>query len=250
MNELVITNNKGTNITTSMIVAEIFGKEHRRVLQDIRDLHCSPQFHELNFVLSFIIRQLPNNGSKEDSFYEITKDGFSFLVMGYTGEKAARFKEDFINAFNKNESLLKNPDYILAQAQQILFDRIKSIENQLHQKDERLALQEHEIKTAAPKVEYYDSVLQAEGLIPANVIAKELGMSAVTLNKLLHQKGIIYRSGETWVLYNKYQNKGFTKTKTHSYTDSHGNNASAIHTYYTEKGREFIHSLLKSEKRA
>jgi len=56
-------------------------------MQDIRELNCSKDFHEHNFVLSFIIRTLANNGTKQDPFYEITKDGFSFLVLGYTGSR-------------------------------------------------------------------------------------------------------------------------------------------------------------------
>lgn len=67
--------------TTSLKVAEIFGKEHKRVLQDIKELSCSNEFQELNFVLSFISRELPNGGYKEDPMYEITKNGFSFLVI-------------------------------------------------------------------------------------------------------------------------------------------------------------------------
>lgn len=106
-------------------------------------------------------------------------------------------------------------------------------------------LQQKQLKQAAPKVEYYEAVLQSEKLILTNVIAKELGMSAVTLNKKLHEKGIIYHSGNTWVLYNKYEKKGYAGTKTHTYTNSQGAVCTSIHLYWTEKGREFIHSLFK-----
>lgn len=105
MKELILQNSKGNDITTSLIVAEVFGKEHKHVLRDIDDLSCSEQFRLSNFGLSFNIRELPNGGHKEERYYEITKDGFSFLVMGYTGETAGQFKEKFINEFNKRESL-------------------------------------------------------------------------------------------------------------------------------------------------
>lgn len=249
MNELVITNQKGSNVTTSLIVAEIFEKEHASVLRDIRNLHCSDAFNITNFVECLNTIEL-EIGQSRQKYYEITKDGFSFLVMGYTGTKAGEFKERFIAEFNKRESLLQNPDYILSQAQRILFERIKAFENQLKQKDERLQLQEHEIQKSAPKVEYYDEVLQAEGLIQTNIIAKELGISAIALNRILHQKRIIYREGETWVLYARYQNLGFTKTKTHPHEDLHGNIVTTIHTYWTEKGRQFIHGLFKTENKS
>ena len=98
------------------------------------------------------------------------------------------------------------------------------------------------------KVAYHDVVLKSRTLIPTNVIAKELGMSAISLNKMLHEKKIIYKSDDHWVLYAGYQGKGYTGTKTALYIDSAGRYQSNIHTYWTEKGREFIHHLMKETK--
>ena len=100
----------------------------------------------------------------------------------------------------------------------------------------------------ARKAVYHDAVLQSRTLIPANVIAKELGMSAMALNKLLHEKKIIYKSDDHWVLYSGYQGKAYTGTKTALYIDSAGKYQSNIHTYWTEKGREFIHAVVKETK--
>lgn len=243
MDALVLTNRSGKDVTTSLIVADVFGKEHDKVCRDIRNLSCSDQFRVANFGDSSYL----TSQGKELPMYEITKDGFSFLVMGYTGAKAGEFKERFINEFNKREALLKNDDYIISRAMAVLSDRAKLLEQQIRQRDERLQLQEHVIKQAAPKVEYFDEVLQAENLIQTNVIAKELGMSAITLNKVLHEKRVIYKSGNTWVLYHEFQNKGFTGTKTFTYTDSLGNTKTNVQTFWTEKGREFIHRLMKKE---
>ncbi len=243
MTTLVLTNRAGRDITTSLIVAEVFGKRHDHVLRDIENLSCSQEFNALNFGE---IKYVDSRG-REQKAYEMTKDGFSFLVMGYTGDKAGEFKERFINEFNKRDALLKNDDYIISRAMSVLSDRAKALEQQVQQKEEQLRLQEHVIQQAAPKVEYYEEVLQSETLIPTNVIAKELGTSAVTLNRTLHKMGVIYRSGDTWVLYQKHQHKGYTGTKTVSYSDSNGNRQTAVHTYWTEKGRQFIHGLLKSQ---
>jgi len=243
MNTLVLTNGTGKDITTSLIIAEVFGKEHKHVLRDIQELECPDDFRQSNFGLSSYI----TSQGKELPMYEITKDGFSFLAMGYTGSKAAEFKVKFINEFNKREAMLKNDDYILVRSQEILSGRMKMLEQQLRQKDERLQLQDHVITQSAPKVEYYEEVLQSESLIATNVIAKELGMSAVSLNKLLNKLGIIYRSGSTWVLYHKYQALDYTGTKTASFTDSQGNKRTEVHTYWTEAGREFIHNTVKEK---
>lgn len=88
--------------TTSLVVAEIFGKEHKNVLQSIEKLDCSKEFTELNFQPS---EYKGKNGMNK--FYFITRDGFSFLAMGYTGPAAAKFKEAFIKAFNRMEQALK-----------------------------------------------------------------------------------------------------------------------------------------------
>jgi len=240
MNTLVLRNQAGKDVTTSLIIAEVFEKDHDKVCRDIKNLECSMEFRTANFGDSSY-KSLQN---KDLLMYEINKDGFSFLVMGYTGVRAAEFKEKFINEFNKREALLKNDDYIISRAMSVLSDRAKALEQQIQQKDERLQLQEHVIKEAAPKVEYYEKVLQAEGLILTNVIAKEMGMSAITLNRILNKERIIYRCGQTWVLFEQYQNKGYAATKTFTYTDDRGLSKTAVHTYWTEKGREFIHKRL------
>lgn len=241
LSKLVLTNNQGNNVTTSLIIAEVFNKEHKNVLRDIQELSCSQEFRELNFAPS----SYTSSQGKELPMFEITKNGFSFLVMGYTGGKAGEFKEKFINEFDKRDSLLKNDDYILGRALTILTERTKALEQSLEQKDQRLELQEAVIKQSAPKVEYYDEVLDSKGLISTTIIAKDLGMSAESLNRKLNQLAIIYKQGNTWVPYAKYQDKGFCKSKTFPYTDHDGKQKSAIHFYWTEQGREFIMNKFK-----
>lgn len=90
--------------TTSRIIAEKFGKEHRRVLQSIRELDCSEEFARHNFV-PFKNKDLTG---EHTSHYEITRDGFMFLVMGFTGKAAAQWKEKFIEAFNMMEQIVKS----------------------------------------------------------------------------------------------------------------------------------------------
>lgn len=236
MNELVINNNKGESITTSLIVAEVFGKEHKNVLRDIESLNCSIEFSLLNFEPS----EYTNERGKTYPMFNMTKNGFSMLVMGYTGIKAFEFKEKFINEFDKRDALLHNDDYIVLRGMEILNRRNKELEQKNAAQAEQIALQAKELKAQAPKAEYYDEVLDSEGLISSTIIAKDLGMSANSLNKKLHQMGIIYRQSDTWVPFSKYQDKGFCKSKTFPYTDKDGKQKTAIHFYWTEKGREFI----------
>lgn len=96
-------NKREVNVVTSLDVAETFEKEHRRVLQDIREIGCSEEFRQHNFVQSEYL----NQQNHKQPMYYITRDGFTLLVMGYTGEKAMKFKEAYIRQFNQMEELLK-----------------------------------------------------------------------------------------------------------------------------------------------
>ena len=95
-------NKKETIVVTSLDVAETFEKTHKRVLQDIREMKCSDEFRQLNFVQSEYL----NQQNHKQPMYYITRDGFTLLAMGYTGEKAMKFKEAYINQFNQMENML------------------------------------------------------------------------------------------------------------------------------------------------
>lgn len=95
----------GQAVTSSLAVANFFSKRHDDVLKKIRTLECSASFTARNFSVSDYTdctgRKLP--------CYQITRDGFAFLAMGFTGKRAAQFKEAYINAFNQMEKLLSKP---------------------------------------------------------------------------------------------------------------------------------------------
>ena len=118
--EIIGKRNEEKLITTSLQVAEVFEKEHARVLRDIRELSCSEDFRNGNFAKSSYI----NSQNKKQPMYQITKDGFVLLVMGYTGEKAMKFKEDYIKAFNKMENELRR---IYTERQQWQIERDKGV---------------------------------------------------------------------------------------------------------------------------
>lgn len=86
--ELVTVNN-GQPITTSLAVAKKFGKRHNNVLRAIENIDCSPEFLLLNFEQ----RDFIDERGKVRRMFNMTKDGFVFLVMGFTGKKVAKFKE-------------------------------------------------------------------------------------------------------------------------------------------------------------
>ena len=101
---VVVENNQA--VTTSLKIAETFGKEHKNVMAAIKSLECSELFRELNFKPS---EYTYKNGNvvKTVPLYNITRDGVAMLAFGFTGKRAAHFKEAYINAFNAMEAKLR-----------------------------------------------------------------------------------------------------------------------------------------------
>lgn len=96
-------NKQEVTVVTSLDIARTFEKEHRNVLADIRKLECSDEFRLLNFEQSSYL----NEQNHKQPMYYITRDGFTLLAMGYTGEKAMKFKEAYIKQFNAMELMLQ-----------------------------------------------------------------------------------------------------------------------------------------------
>ena len=114
MDELVVMRRKEA-MTTSLKVAEVFNKRHDNVLQSIQSLDCSKEFRLLNFKETYYT----DEWNREQPMYYITRDGFTFLAMGYRGKKAAAFKEAYISAFNKMEKFItekQSAEYLEARA--------------------------------------------------------------------------------------------------------------------------------------
>ncbi|MDN4069982.1 Rha family transcriptional regulator [Paenibacillus vini] len=136
MNQLVFIQD-GKTVTDSLTVAEVFGKRHSDVLRSINNLECSDDFNERNFASV----DYPDAKGQHRRKIIMTQDGFSFLVMGYTGKEAARFKEMYINAFNKMRDQLKRPadplkalmqaTHNLLASQEMIVERVDGLETKL-----------------------------------------------------------------------------------------------------------------------
>ena len=101
--EIAKINKEEVTVVSSLDVADTFGKEHKNVLKDIRELGCSEEFGRLNFEQSFYV----NAQNKKQPMVFMTRDGFTLLAMGYTGEFAMKFKESYIKQFNSMDKALK-----------------------------------------------------------------------------------------------------------------------------------------------
>ena len=194
----------------------------------------------------------PHKWGKDDF---IPENVFYRLAMKAKNETAERFQafiaDEVIPSIRKHgaymtpptiKSLLDNPDMLIQLATTLKEERLKrkTLETENAQ-------QRQQIAEFNAKANYYDLVLQTKNLLSTSQIAKDYGKSAIWLNEHLHEKGIQFKQGSVWLLYQKYAEQGYTKSKTHTYTGNDGNQHSKLHTYWTQKGRLFIYELLKSD---
>lgn len=108
----------GHPTTTSLDVAAHFGKLHKDVLKRIANLDCSPEFTQRNFAPC----TRPGSNNKPEPYYRMTRDGFTFLCMGFTGKEAAKWKEAYINAFNQLEQAVTEKSNLPA-VQEAVFEQ-------------------------------------------------------------------------------------------------------------------------------
>ena len=227
MNELVIMKDKQA-VTSSLQVAETFGKRHDHVTRDIEELIAQSGSPKLGNEM-FATGTYENRG-KQYPMYYMNRDGFTLLAMGFTGDKALQFKLQYIKAFNEME-------------QQVKFQVPSTLPEAL-----RLAADQAEkISVLQPKADYTDKMLANPGLETTSVIAKNYGYSTREFNKLLHGLGIQYKQGKTWLLYAKYQDKGYTHVEPYGYTNSDGIDKVRNTMKWTQKGQRFLYDFLESK---
>lgn len=115
----------------------------------------------------------------------------------------------------------------------------------LAEKDTTIAKQAQIIGELKPKADYTDRILQSKELVAITQIAKDYGMSGQAMNKQLHELGVIYKLGEQWLLYSRWQAKGYTHSETVPIKHSDGTGDVKMNTKWTQKGRLFLYEFLK-----
>jgi prophage antirepressor-like protein len=138
------------------------------------------------------------------------------------------------------ENILADPDNAIK-----VFTALKEERQAKEIAQQQVEIQAKVIKESAPKVDYYNNVLQSTNTHTITQVAKELGMSGEALNNRLHIMGVQFKQSGQWLLYSKYQNQDYTKPRTVPYPKTDGTQGTNTITVWTEKGRQFIHDLMK-----
>ena len=137
------------------------------------------------------------------------------------------------------EKALTSPDFLIQLATQL-----KTEQEQRRKLEITVAVQEQQIAELKSKATYCDEILSCKNAIPITLIAKDYGMSAQKMNKLLKELEIQFKCGGSWMLKQCYADKGYVKSMTYTYETKHGK-AANVQTCWTQEGRLFIYKKLK-----
>lgn len=196
------------------------------------------------------VSKMDTPGGKQDLVI-VNESGLYSLILSSKLPAAKKFKRwvtsEVLPAIRKHgmyamDELLENPDIAIQAFTALKEERAKNKALEIENAQQKQIIAEY-----SPKASYYDVVLQTSDALSASQIAKDYGKSAKWLNETLHDLGVQYKQGSTWLLYQKYAEQGYTRSKTHTYSGNDGNQHSKLHTYWTQKGRLFIYDLLKKK---
>lgn len=261
MTGLVYRGKDNQPLTNSLLVAETFGKEHRNVLRDIKNLieggvlknEQTPMFEETTY--------MSEQNKQIYPLYVMNQDGFTLLAMGFNGKKAMEFKLKYIEAFNAMKKQIEQSkpsvpqNYLEALKSLIKAEEEKqqlALENK--QKDETIITISkanvelgNKITEMLPKVSYYDRILQSNATMTITQITQDYGMSAIAMNKELESMRIQHKERGQWILYAQFLKGGYVHSRAVDIIRRDGRHDVKYNTEWTTKGRLFLYEALKGK---
>lgn len=228
---------------------------------DFKDAYDACRCLDSEETAPYILRVSSGNGVEQNREVKIINEsGLYHLILVSRKPEAKKFRKwvtsEVLPSIRKTSgySLVKDPiQEILATSVDQLsasraITRLLEIEARKQQAlIESNMIKDQQIYELQPKASYCDTVLNCKDVVSVTVIAKDYGMSAQSLNKLLKDRGIQYKRGNIWFLHQKYAELGLTQTKTSVHMDKYNIEHTCVHTYWTQKGRLFLYDLLKKD---
>lgn len=186
----------------------------------------------------------PQGGTQATTF--INESGLYSLILSSKLESAKRFKRwvtsEVLPAIRKTGGY-QLPEISYPQSLRLLADEIE--------KNKKLELenniQAQQINEMKPKADYCDKILSSKSLMTITQIAKDYGMSGKAMNQILHDLNIQYKQSGQWLLYSRYQSKGYTSSETIDIKQNDGKVLVRLSTKWTQKGRLYLYERLKKE---
>lgn len=187
----------------------------------------------------------------------INESGLYSLIMSSKLPSAKKFKKwvtsEVLPAIRKTGGYIAGEenmteDELVLKAMNVLNAKVENLkqknallEADNNQKDQLIG----ELK---PKADYTDKILQSKGTVKINVIANDYGLTAIAMNKKLHELKIQYKQGADWLLYGEHRGKGYTHSKTIHFFHKDGRPDTKMNMEWTQKGRLFLYELLKKKR--
>ncbi|HAR6613028.1 TPA: Rha family transcriptional regulator [Staphylococcus pseudintermedius] len=236
LQEIKIENNSELGaVVSSRVVANELERRHDNVKRDLEQILMSSNVSAL-----IIPSEYKDSRGRKQKEYLLTKDGFTLYMFNIQGHN--EFKMAYINRFNEMENALQNR--LPGTYKEALTQLLETVE-----RNEKLELennmQKQKIAEYEPKASYLDTILNNKNLVTVGQIAKDYGMSAQALNKLLHDLKVQYKQSGQWLLYSNLHDKGYTHSSTTEIEHKDGSTSVRMNTKWTQKGRLFIYDLLK-----
>ncbi|MEV2286518.1 phage antirepressor KilAC domain-containing protein [Paenibacillus larvae] len=176
-----------------------------------------------------------NNGAVRvlDDHY-LTINMAKEISMIQRNDKGKQARQYFLDLERKWNS----PEMVIKRAHDYLVQKVAALETDKLMLEQRVA--EYE-----PKITYLDRILQSKGTVTITQIAKDYELSGQALNQILHEERVQYKQNGQWLLYRKHHDKGYTKSETIDIRRRSGDRDVTMNTRWTQKGRLFIHEILK-----
>ena len=232
---------------TKDAIANHVDSEDKRIIQKSEFTTFENHIPKSALPVNFIPADVPNRG-----LTVINESGLYSLILSSKLPKAKEFKHwvtsEVLPSIRKHgmyatEELLDNPEFAIK-----VFTELKAEREKRKALETTVDVQKQIIGELKPKADYTDLVLKSTTLLTTTQIAKDYGMSGKKFNKLLNELKIQYKAGgynKQWLLYSKYQDKGWTHSDTIRFTRSDGREDFVLETKWTQKGRLGLYELLK-----
>lgn len=250
MNELkIFNNNQFGSIRTTVInnepyfmlkdVCEILDIKNQRDAKNrlspkgvgTTDILTSGGLQKATFINESNLYKLAFTSRKKEA--EEFTDWVTSEVLPTIRKHGAYMTEDVI------KQAILTPDFLIGLAQELKAEQEKNKELAA-----LTAYQEQQIAEFKPVKDYVDRILSTKSTMTITQIAADYDLSAVKLNKILHEAGLQRKVGDQWILYKQHMTKGYTKSETITFARSDGRLDCKVNTKWTQKGRLKIHEIL------
>lgn len=260
MNDIVFQGSGGQPLTNSVLVAEKFDKLHRNIIQTLRKLTAENSAVRTMFVETTYL----NEKQQEQPMFVMNRDGFTLLAMGFTGKKALQFKLDYIEAFNKMEQIVRQPQVLsspidatilkqLVETTQVMAAQISQMQVELN-KQRTLLSEPKQIIPVQPLSVGLDT--KEKRISPRQIpyftvkkMATELGVTSKQLNAVLEFEDIQRWNfqKQRWELTLAY--RGYDLTYTVVYEPVDPDDEPREYMVWSSNGRKFIYDVLSERRR-